>query len=104
GDGQPQNAALGDDLNASSDEDGVIFSDPLYPGQTATVRVIASTNGILNAWLDMQANGTWTDAGDQIFNNQTLVTGTNVLLFAVRTTAATGPTFARFRFSTIAGL
>src|SRR5438874_506912 len=104
GDGQPQSSALGDDLNGLSDEDGVTFSESLYPGQTAAIRVVASTNGLLNAWLDMQANGNWTDPADQIFTNQPLVTGTNLLVFALPANASISATFARFRFSTIGGL
>src|SRR5205823_5695034 len=34
-DGQPNGTATGDDSNGSADEDGVIFSTPLYAGQLA---------------------------------------------------------------------
>src|SRR5439155_143707 len=75
-----------------------------YVGQTTSVTVIASTHGVLNAWLDLQGNGTWTDAVDQVFVNVNLSAGPNVLALAIPANATVGDTFARFRFSTISNL
>jgi IgGFc binding protein/GEVED domain/HYR domain len=101
-DGQPNAGANGDDLNpatAGSDEDGVTFLTPLIPGQSATIQVVASTRGLLNAWMDFAANSSWAESGDQIFLNQQLGVGTNTLTITVPATAKAGPTYARFRFS-----
>jgi len=103
-DGQPNATATGDDNNNLDDEDGVVFASSLIPGQTADVEVTASSSGILSAWLDFNGNGAWSDVGDQIFINQPLSAGLNTLSFAVPTQAVTGYTFARFRFSSSAGL
>jgi len=57
-DGQPNATATGDDLGGTNDEDGVTFVSPLQIGQTATVSVVASVNGFLDAWIDFNGNGT----------------------------------------------
>src|SRR2546427_709870 len=100
-DGQP-------DANAALDtfDDGVTFLNALVPGNPCTVRVVASTRGFLDAWIDFNANGSWFDPGDQIFQSALLSPGTNILSFfvPVGTQTPTGNTFARFRFSTSGGL
>jgi hypothetical protein len=81
-------------------ENGVAFTTAWQPGQAATVRVVASAPGYLNAWADWNTNGSWSGTGDQVFTNLALTAGTNVLNFAVPATAATGTNgWARFRFS-----
>lgn len=100
-----QNAsATGDDTTDSDDEDGVRFSSPLLVGQLATVEIVASTNGLLDAWIDFNGEGSWATAGDQIFTNQTLLPGTNALTFLVPATASPVSTFTRFRFSSAGSL
>jgi uncharacterized repeat protein (TIGR01451 family) len=103
-DGQPSSAATGDDATGTADEDGIVFRNALHVGQVAQIDVIASTNGILNAWFDFAGDGAWSDAGDQIFTNLVVTAGTNSLSFRVSPSAASATTFARFRFSTTAGL
>ncbi|MCB2219526.1 MAG: S8 family serine peptidase [Bacteroidetes bacterium] len=108
-DGQPDPAALGDDNDLiypppNDDEDGVIFTSSIIPGQMASVDVIASVNGILNAWLDFNGNGTWADPGDHIFADIPLIPGLNSLSFPVPAGIGSGNTFTRFRFSTAPGL
>src|SRR5689334_11556474 len=51
-DGQPDPSAALD-----SGDDGVIFASPLVPGNSALIRVFASVNGRLDAWIDFNANG-----------------------------------------------
>src|SRR5439155_10437861 len=87
-----------------SDEDGVIFRSPFLLGQTVRIDVVASSNGVLNAWLDWNGNGSWTNAGEQIFTNQSLTAGTNILNAFVPGTAQLGVRAARFRFSTATNL
>ena len=95
----------GKPFGADTDDDGVTFLTPITPGQTASVQVVASATGLLNAWLDFNADGNWGDPGDHIFTDQPLAAGTNLLTFPVPMSAVrTTNTFARFRFSTMAGL
>ena len=101
-DGQPNANASGDDLAGWDDEDGVVFATSLKQGQPAIVKVTASVAGSLFVWVDFNANGSWADAGEQVFSGP-VVAGVNTLNFIVPPTAVVGQTFARFRFTTVAG-
>jgi uncharacterized repeat protein (TIGR01451 family) len=103
-DGQPTALADGDDNNGVDDEDGVVFTTGLGAGLDAAVDVTASGAGLLNAWVDFNADGDWGDAGEQIFIDQALATGVNALSFAVPPGATLGTSFARFRFDSAGGL
>ncbi|MEY2409469.1 MAG: hypothetical protein QOF48_2139, partial [Verrucomicrobiota bacterium] len=103
-DAHPNAAATGDDLDGIDDEDGVIFRTPLRAGQPATVEVVASTNGLLNAWIDFNGVAGWAQPGARIFTNAPLIAGTNTLSLLVPPGASPGNTFARFRFNTAGGL
>jgi hypothetical protein len=103
-DGQPNSTATGDDLAGLDDEDGVVFTTDLVPGQKATVEVTASTVGALNAWIDFNGDGDWDDLGEQVFVDVTLAPGVNTLTVSVPTDAVPGRTFSRWRFSTVRGL
>ncbi|MGE5294458.1 MAG: GEVED domain-containing protein [Solirubrobacterales bacterium] len=98
-DGQPNTSATGDDLTGG-DEDGVVFTSALHTGQDATLEVTASTDGYLNAWIDFDSDGLFDAESDAIFIDQVLTRGVNQLSFAVPAYAASGWTFARFRFNT----
>jgi len=99
--GVPSADALGDDNNASAadDEDGVKFLTPLIPGQTAQIEVTASAEGLLNAWVDFNINGSWGDDNEHIFIDVPLAPGPNTLGFFVPGSAVPRATYARFRFS-----
>jgi hypothetical protein len=107
-DGQPTFLADGDDINGFDDEDGVEFVSPIIPGLPAKVKVMASVDGHLDAWIDFNADGDRDDYGEQIFASEPLVMGTNYLKFKVPpypyTVAANIRTYARFRFSICGGL
>ncbi len=99
-DGQPNPTATGD----GADEDGVTLPSLLIAGLTANIVVNASASGKLDAWVDFNNNGVFTDAGEKVFNNVALVSGNNNLSFAVPAGATPSNTFSRFRFSTAGGL
>ena len=105
-DGQPSTFANGDDNDArGDDEDGISFITWLVAGQTCTIRVTASAAGVVNAWIDFNADGDWADAGEQIFTDVAVVAGTNNLDYSIPLTAATDvDTFARFRLNSTGGL
>ncbi len=103
-DGQPDASATGDDLANLADEDGVVFTSPLKPNMAATVDVTASAPGMLDAWIDFDANGSW-DANEWIFTSAPLTAGVNHLSFEVPAAAKENTTtFARFRLSSTGGL
>ncbi|MCA9211587.1 MAG: hypothetical protein KDB27_00860 [Planctomycetales bacterium] len=106
-DGQPSINADGDDSSpafAMDDEDGVRFLTPVVPGGTTRVEVIASTDGYLNAWIDFDRDGVWTNGtAENVFSAQPLNAGVNLLSFNVPADAKPGPneaTYSRWRFST----
>jgi len=102
-DGQPNATATGDDNDGNDDEDGVMFTSPIIPGHPATVDVIASAAGVLNAWIDWNGNGSW--MGEHVFNSVALNAGRNSLTFTVPPTAIPNTKrIARFRFSSTGGL
>ncbi len=117
-DGQPSADALGDDTTlAPDDEDGVQFTNYLGTvaqptgvmviGQNNTVAITATIpatrTGYLNAWLDFNGDGDWDDAGEQIVTDRASSSTFN-LTVPVPSTAISGTTYARFRFSTQPGL
>ena len=108
---------LGDSITAESDglqnvaadgdfgDDGVTFDTPLAIGGTARITVNASSVGVLDAWLDLNGDGDWDDAGEQIFASETLVAGDNVFSLLIdEVNTVVGDTYARFRFSSVGGL
>ncbi|WP_428310802.1 GEVED domain-containing protein [Hydrocarboniphaga sp.] len=100
-DGQPNSGATGDDIAGSDDEDGVTLPK-LKPGTKAKVTVVAtapSGTAQLDAWIDFNADGDWSDEGEQIFAKIVVSNGTNTLKFPVPDAATLGLTYARFRLS-----
>jgi len=119
GNGQPTLAADGDDLNGSpNDEDGITLLATIFASATAgntaslTVNLQSpnATSNRLDAWIDLNRDGDWLDADEQIFTNQSLGTtaGTQTLTFAVPQDTGTnfvpGTSYARFRLSTAGNL
>lgn len=102
-DGQPTAGADGDDTMDSDDEDGVILPSAFEPGQSVDgeVQAIAgNADGVLNAWIDFNADGDWADDGEQIAMDLPLIAGTSMnLVFDVPDGAVPGGTFARFRIA-----
>ncbi|MGE5294734.1 MAG: GEVED domain-containing protein [Solirubrobacterales bacterium] len=99
-DGQPDSYALGDDSQSTDDEDGIVFTSSLLPGASTTVEVTASTSGYVNAWMDFNRDGDFGESNEQIFSDELVAGGVNELSFRIPATAATGSTYARFRFNT----
>ncbi|MBN2410997.1 T9SS type A sorting domain-containing protein [candidate division KSB1 bacterium] len=104
-DGLPNPDAKGDDSNGVNDDDGVKFDVPLILGKTASLTIIASDNGYINAWIDFNGDGDWTDPGEQIFLDKLIHGGNNDLSFNVPDTITIVEKLcARFRFNSTGGL
>jgi LruC domain-containing protein len=103
GESQAYPAPLADDSTESDDEDGVEFITELAAGETALVEVATAGNGYLSAWIDFDRNGQF-DIAEQIFADRELASGTRILDFTVPVWAESGNSWARFRFSSVAGL
>jgi hypothetical protein len=107
--GQPGIGANCDDndclyTSLGDDEDGVLFIGKMYVGKPVNVQVTASVAGFLNAWMDLNKDGDWADAGEQMFTNQPVVSGVNNLTFNLPMTALQGKTYMRFRFNSTGGI
>ncbi|MFT5516955.1 MAG: putative repeat protein (TIGR01451 family), partial [Rhodothermales bacterium] len=107
-DGQPDPTATGD----GSDEDGVNFpASTLEAGTLAQLSVTvgdsggaSAAQGLLSAWIDFDQNGNW-EASEQVITDISFASaGSFSTSFIVPPSAATGGTFARFRYSTQSGL
>lgn len=105
GNGQPNAGSNGDDNTGTpDDEDGVTFPTfangaVLTRGLSNTIAVNSSAAGFLNAWLDLNLDGDFSDAGEQIFTNQAVVAGANNLNYTVPGSATLGTSYARFRLT-----
>jgi hypothetical protein len=90
----------------ASDEDGVVFG-LLRAGQSATVTIYvanAPAGAKLDAGIDFNRDGDFTDADEQIIDNVAVIAGDNVIAFTVPATVVGGANFARFRLSTAGNL
>jgi len=98
-DGQPDVDAEGDNNADGNDEDGVVFTSLIIPGQNATVDVTANVDGFLNAWVDFNGDGDFDDPGEQISSDQPLVPGVNSLTYPVPAGMLASDLHTRFRFT-----
>ena len=99
-DGQPTTDASGD----GADEDGVVFQTSLVRNVETILSISASDEGLLDAWIDLNADGDWNDPVEQVLASRALAAGANSLSVRIPKTAVAGDTLARFRFSRTGGL
>jgi hypothetical protein len=102
-DGRPSVDADGDDLNELDDEDGIAFISLLTRGMEAQLDATLTEDGLLNAWIDFDANGVWDD-DEQIFTDEELAGDVTRIEFTVPLDASVGYTYARFRLNSGGGL
>ncbi len=94
---------------ALDQDNGVRLIDRVIAGQTARIEVIASEPGILNAWIDLQFDGSWSDPDDHfdhVIQNQHLVAGSNVVQIDLSDPGMEiwrGTPYARFRLTSLTG-
>jgi len=103
-DGQPTSNADGD----GSDDDGVVeLASVISVSDAATSSsflVTASEAGRVDAWIDFNENGVWSDVGEQIANNVVVSGGVNTFSYVVPAGIAAGDKVVRFRLSSAGGL
>lgn len=101
-DGQPHAAALGDDTDDNSDENGVSIP-PLVQGAPASITLeVGGGGGVVQGWIDFNGDQSWQDS-EQVVDDF-LPNGIHVVSFHVPQDAALGRTFARFRVNRSGGL
>ncbi|NNL89055.1 MAG: hypothetical protein HKP25_08290 [Marinicaulis sp.] len=99
--------------NADTGDDGVTIP-ALEPSSISFIQVdVSGAGGLLQAWIDWDDNGDFTTSGDQIAadvsdggagDNDGMVNGQIQLAVTPPAMASIGNTFARFRWSTQAGV
>ncbi|MCP4940894.1 MAG: hypothetical protein GY924_02780, partial [Planctomycetaceae bacterium] len=103
-DGQPTSNADGDGI----DDDGVVeLASVIAVSDAATSSsflVTASEAGRVDAWIDFNENGVWTDVGEQIANNVVVSSGVNTFSYVVPAGTAASDKVVRFRLSSAGGL
>ena len=109
--GAAHDVVLGYHLGAGVDEEqeariagGDSFDDGVTnilfsPGNASSFTVNASAAGFLDAWVDLNRDGDWADAGENIVSARPLVAGTETIVVSLPGTASLGQSWARFRFS-----
>lgn len=100
-DGQPNSGATGDDVATGDDEDGVTLTKLVAGEKSKATVVVTAPSGTaqLDAWIDFNGDGSWSDDGEKIFSTLTVNNGSNTLKFTVPSTTVIGQTYARFRIS-----
>jgi len=103
-DGQASADASGD----GTDEDGVLqIADAITlpnANTKSSFEIIASQTGKVDAWIDFNADGDWSDPGEQIATAFEATTGSNLISYLIPEGSNVGPTAARFRISSAGGL
>jgi len=99
-DGQPSVGAVGD----GADEDGVVLPSVLVACSAVNVTVnLTNTAGIatprLDAWIDFDGDGVFSDPRDRIASGLALVAGANNVPVNVPCDARSVTSYARFRLS-----
>lgn len=99
-DGVPSASATGDDTNGIDDEGGVAvtpnFAWSVASGGKVDVTVTGGS-GCLSGWIDFNGNNAF-GAGETVFTNVAVSTGTTTLSFAIPAgTTLPGSFFSRFR-------
>jgi VCBS repeat-containing protein len=94
------------------DEDGVVFGDSInvtgafVPGLSTAVTITVTGTGLVDFWIDFNADGDWEDPGEQVLNDHYFDSRRSTQTFQVAfpTTAPTPDgritSFARVRVST----
>jgi hypothetical protein len=103
-DGANSSLASGD----GADEDGVVFG-AVNAGRTDASVVVklrnAALGGRVDAWVDFNGNGSWSDPGEKIIDSAAVTNNTDRrFTFSVPANAIIGTSYARVRVSTAGGL
>ena len=103
-DGQASSDASAD----GNDDDGILqLSDAITLATSdsrSSFEILASGTGKLDAWIDFNGDGDWTDPNEQIAVNFDVTAGSNLLSYVIPSGSTVGQTAARFRLSSSGGL
>ncbi len=106
-DGVSSSPASSDDANGVDDEDGVMPLASFIRGKNAAISIDVQNTGTpakVDAWIDWNNDGDWSDVGEQLLSGATLNPSVATINVSVPATAAVGNIAARFRISSSGGL
>ena len=96
------------------EDDGVVINNggttttlhgqSLTAGQSYTLNVTTVGTGKISAWIDFNRNGNFEDSGEKIATDVASTGGTQSITVNIPFGAVAGSTYARFRYSSQAGL
>ncbi|KAA1261316.1 Glucan 1,4-alpha-maltohexaosidase precursor [Rubripirellula obstinata] len=103
---QTSNDALGDDSDGNDDEDGILFSSTPIPGGTWPLEIGASATGLVDGWIDFNANGILEHPAEHIGDGVSIPVGIGLTTVnvSVPSDALVGQRLMRLRISTDGGL
>ncbi|QDT92764.1 GEVED domain-containing protein [Gimesia algae] len=90
-------------------DDGILLSPIVAGDNAATVTIISSGSGFIDAWIDLNNDGDWNDPYEKILTRYAVVAGVNAVSFDIShaevvTSTDTTQVAARFRLSSAGGL
>ena len=88
----------------ATEDDGVTFTSPLMPASTTEITVVASDAGYVDAWLDIDGDGVWSEANEKILDSAPVVEGENLVSIELPASTLPGTRLARFRINSTGGL
>ncbi len=98
------NGAELDALPSDPNDDGVSFLNELVPSGRTPVEIVVSTEGFIDAWVDVDGDGRFDEPRDRVLSSVAVTRGSNTLRVPIPADAQLGATWSRFRFSTQGGL
>ncbi|SMY18047.1 GEVED domain-containing protein [Photobacterium aquimaris] len=100
--------ATGDNTTGEDDEDGITMPADIIVATSTTIPVtVTGGSGFLSAFVDLNGDGDFTDAGETVLNDLAVSAGNNnvsLTLSAGPTAGYDGLTFIRFRLCTVSDL
>ena len=82
--GSTNGAELDGQVGVGDDSDnGVTLLDVLTPGGSTPVRIVASTEGFIDAWIDVDGDGTFDMGRDSVLSSVRVSRGTNTLQLSI---------------------
>ncbi|SMY38319.1 GEVED domain-containing protein [Photobacterium andalusiense] len=100
--------ATGDNTTGEDDEDGITMPADIIVATSTTIPVtVTGGSGFLSAFVDLNGDGDFDDAGETVLNDLAVSAGNNnvsLTLSAGPTTGYDGLTFIRFRLCTVSDL
>jgi hypothetical protein len=102
-DGEHSPDANADDFTGTPNDEDLAIGE-LTKGASTTIDIVASQAGFIDAWIDFDGDGVWSDPNERVLDSEAVSTGDNIVEIFVPADANIGLHAARFRISSTGGL